>query len=395
MNKQKRNVRYVRDIVEAPRAVPLPRPPLPPPKKAAPEPTALMRVMRFWRVARIFLAASLLFIALPSFAALVSAFEAHVVNVTATLEPPLTPPPPKTCDARSQGYWANKEGCSKGTGSSVWASQINALSPQFSGVFATSTGPAICSMLWTPNCPSGNTVAAKRCRATSQTLADESNIVAGHLDVNALIAKADDGNSAFNNLGLTPFSTVGQSLTAIEAIIANSSSTTNQLSDAAYVAERIIAFYEDENPSAPYCITDPNQVESRINHGGNDFINSSASVSTDDNSTSSGGSDGNGNGKKGNDDDDGGAAAPLIVAPQTGTSTTEQESTATSTATSTEIGTDSTTTIAATTTLNLDATSSTASSSSGTSTLDDTATPTSTTVSSGDATTTTDASSTP
>ena len=43
----------------------------------------------------------------------VAAFEAHVVNVTATIERR-----PSQCDALSPGYWSNNEGCSRGEGES-------------------------------------------------------------------------------------------------------------------------------------------------------------------------------------------------------------------------------------------------------------------------------------
>lgn len=179
-----------------------------------------------------------------------SAFEAHVVNVTATIERR-----PSSCDALSIGYWRNHEGCTRGgNGSSTWTSEVNALSASFSSVFATYTGEEICGNLWVPDCPSGNSVPAKLCKAKAMALADELNTVASRLDLNALIAGADNGSSAFDNLGLTSQSTVGQALTAVEAVIANPSATAAQLTDAATVAERIYAFYEDENPTRPACV---------------------------------------------------------------------------------------------------------------------------------------------
>lgn len=190
-----------------------------------------------------------------AFAIPLAAFEAHVVNVTATIEPP------PICDALSKGYWANHEGCSQGGGTSDWESEINDLSANnFSGVFAGTTGAEICQALWIPNCPSGGTLAARLCRAKAQTLADELNIVSDRLQLNALIALADDGDPAFDNLGLSSISTVEEALIVVEAVIADSGSTSSELRDAAHVAQRIYAFYEDENPNAPMCIFDPDDI---------------------------------------------------------------------------------------------------------------------------------------
>ncbi|MBI2052716.1 MAG: hypothetical protein HYT34_00535 [Candidatus Ryanbacteria bacterium] len=180
---------------------------------------------------------------------LVSGFEAHVINVTATIEKP------PMCDALSKGYWRNHEGCTNGgNGSSNWTPEINTLSASFSGAFAAFTGAQICDKLWIPNCPSGNTLASKLCKAQGPTLADELNVVSGRLDLNAILAGADDGSLPFDNLGLDSNSTIRQALTVIEAIIADGSATKTQLKDAAHIAERIYTFYEDENPNKPFCI---------------------------------------------------------------------------------------------------------------------------------------------
>ena len=160
---------------------------------------------------------------------------------------------PKSCDARSKGYFANNEGCHGGTGSANWKTQVNALSATYSGVFGATTGPGMCADLWTPNCPSGNTVAANLCKAKTHILADEMNVVSGRLDPSAIISGADDGTSAFDNLGLSPLSTVSQALAVLEAILADGSSTIAELKDAAYVGQRIYDFYETQNPNAPYC----------------------------------------------------------------------------------------------------------------------------------------------
>lgn len=198
---------------------------------------------------------SLMIVLISSQTYLFSAFEAHVINVTAKIElPPM-------CNALSIGYWRNHEGCiGKGSGSSDWTSQVNALSSTFSGVFSSYTGENICQNLWIPDCPSGNTVESKLCKAKAQVLGNELNVVSSRQSLNALLAGADDGDSAFDHLGLSASSTVEAALVAAEAIIVNASSTKAQLTDAAYVAMRIYSFYEDENPKRPYCIFDLTEI---------------------------------------------------------------------------------------------------------------------------------------
>jgi len=180
-----------------------------------------------------------------------TAFEAHVVNVTATIERP-----PSQCDALSVGYWKNHEGCSKGAGESLWTAEINALSlGDFSGVFALIGSGDICTALWTPNCPGGKDAEARFCKARAMALADELNVVTDRLHLDALIAGADDGDSAFDNLLLTELSTVREALEAVEGILVDGIlADPADLRDAAHVAERIYAFYEDENPIAPQCV---------------------------------------------------------------------------------------------------------------------------------------------
>jgi hypothetical protein len=186
---------------------------------------------------------------------LLTAFEAHVVNVTAKIERR-----PTSCDARSLGYWANHDGCSKGKGESIHAQKVREISQGLMGAFAYYTGEEICKALWMPNCGPGGRRSGQLCRARAQTLADLSNIAAGLLDTSALIAAADDGTLAFDRLGLTPYSTVDEALTAIELIILDPSSSALDLRHAAYVAARIYSFYEEENPFAPRCIYDPDEV---------------------------------------------------------------------------------------------------------------------------------------
>ena len=155
------------------------------------------------------------------------------------------------CDALSIGYWQNHEGCPM---CSNWTPEINSLSStEFLGVFATIGGTEICEFLAPSSCPDGGTYAGQLCRAKGKTLANLLNIASGHLDLDALIFEADDGDFAFDNLGLSPFSTVKEALWEVENVILNSTDK-DELEDAAYVAERIYAFYEDENPDFPECV---------------------------------------------------------------------------------------------------------------------------------------------
>ena len=214
----------------------------------------LKQVGKYLLVSKLALAAVLVVFVVP-----LAAFEAHVINVTAVIERP-----PMQCDALSIGYWRNHEGCDQGEGESVWPDEIHEMTTNFSGLFYGITGEEICQDLWIPNCPSGNNAPAKRCRATAMALADELNLVSGRLALDALIAGADDGNSAFDNLGLDYNSTVEEALTGIEYIVSNPNYSASQYNDAAYVAERIYSFYEDENTDAPYCVIDPVSLSSSI-----------------------------------------------------------------------------------------------------------------------------------
>lgn len=188
---------------------------------------------------------------------LISGFEAHVVNVTAQIED-------HRCDPRSLEYWNSNEGCSEGTGSSIWADDISELSAEFSGVFAGNSGEDICKIIWINDCPSGNSVAARECRARAYAMALELNIVSNRLNVEALLAGADDGSRAFERLNLDAFSTIKQAITAIEAAIAHPGFLGKRLVDAAYVAKRIIKFYEQDNPFGMQCIFDPDDASKCI-----------------------------------------------------------------------------------------------------------------------------------
>ncbi|MCD6414736.1 MAG: hypothetical protein J7L23_03880, partial [Candidatus Diapherotrites archaeon] len=156
------------------------------------------------------------------------------------------------CDARSVGYWSNNEGCPD---SSYWADEISELSNNyFHGAFHDISGEEICETTDISNCPSANQLEGKLCRAKAQALAVESNLVSGRLTLGASLAGSDNGDEAFDNLGLGPSSTIEDAMLAVEEIILNGSHTSGELTDAATVAERIISFYEDENPQYPECI---------------------------------------------------------------------------------------------------------------------------------------------
>ncbi|MCK4592772.1 hypothetical protein KAT63_05050 [Candidatus Parcubacteria bacterium] len=178
---------------------------------------------------------------------LFSAYEAHIINVTARIENDEK----KRCDALSIGYWQNHEGCPE---ESDWTVKIQELSDGLSEAFSDILGEEICFYLAPSNCGPGGTIDGKLCRAKGKALANLSNIVSNHLDLNALIAGADDGDKAFDDLGLSSSSTVEEALTVIESIIIDTDATKKELTDAAYVAERIYTFYEEENPNPPWCI---------------------------------------------------------------------------------------------------------------------------------------------
>ncbi len=161
----------------------------------------------------------------------------------------------KRCDSLSIGYWKNHEGCKADEPWSNWTSEIHALSAgEFSGAFASISGKEICHYLKSNNCDSGEIVSGQLCRAKGKALADLSNIVSNHLDLNALIAGADDGDESFDSFGLNSISTVREALIVIESVIANPDATRDELRNAAYISERIYAFYEAENQNLSLCI---------------------------------------------------------------------------------------------------------------------------------------------
>ncbi|GEM_PF-5852466 len=184
---------------------------------------------------------------------LLSGSEAHIINVTAKIEPPM-------CDARSVGYWMNNEGCSQGAGSSNGADGVRTLSGAYSGAFASFTGGDMCAALRIADCASVLLKDKYACMATAQILALELNVASKRLHPAAFLAGADDGDASFDILHLFESSTVHEALITLEAILANESSSFTQTRRAAYVAERIIAFYENENPFHPQCVFDPRDL---------------------------------------------------------------------------------------------------------------------------------------
>lgn len=157
----------------------------------------------------------------------------------------------RECPALSIGYWQNHAGCPT---SSDLTMQINDFSFDFlSGYFKDISGELICEKLAPSQCPKGNSLESKLCKAEGKVLADISNLVAGNLDPNAVIAGADDGSSAFDNLNLTSNSTILQALQIMEATLAGNPSA-GDLADINHVAERIYSFYEDENLQFPACL---------------------------------------------------------------------------------------------------------------------------------------------
>ncbi|TSC64101.1 MAG: extracellular transglycosylase, with LysM peptidoglycan binding domain [Parcubacteria group bacterium Gr01-1014_106] len=185
---------------------------------------------------------------------LFSAFEAHVINVTAQIESPAE------CDARGLHYWSSNEGCIRGEGLSPWASNVNALSMNYSGVFGTHAEDQVCRDLWLPNCREEDRMDLMGCFARAHTLALELNVVSGHLDPAALLAGADTGGGTFGDLGLSNESTIDEAIDALEQILSDPGASLLQLHDAMDVAERIISFYERKNPFAPKCVYDPIDV---------------------------------------------------------------------------------------------------------------------------------------
>lgn len=283
---------------------------------------------------------------------LFSAFEAHVVNVTARIEPP-----PAMCDAGSKGFFANNEGCNQGTGSSDWYLEVQDVSLGYEDYFGDITGAQICSYLWIPNCGSEDEVLAlsqggdhdlhdphppkdkdkkpkpnkKFCDARAQILALELNLASRRLNPLALLAGADDGSGAFIRLGLDGESTIGEALAILEMILSDPDATTQELMDAARVADQIIKFYEKLNPYKPQCIYDPYEVPYCKSYARDmelsiDIDNSVSIVNSVHSSSSTGGNSANGGDGSSNEEDEGESSGGVVVtgnATSTATSTNQ------------------------------------------------------------------------
>ncbi|MDD5110265.1 MAG: lamin tail domain-containing protein [Patescibacteria group bacterium] len=167
----------------------------------------------------------------------------------------LCQPQQNQCEAKSQGYFKNNDGCNNGTGTSIWATQVNTLSDGLSDVFATTNGNAMCVQL-AVNCTTStsNDVDKARCDAKKFTLADEMNAVSSHLRTDALVAGGYDGNTAFTLIGISATTTIQHALTIMEQVIADPGSTKTQLADVQYIAARIYTFYEKENTDPFECV---------------------------------------------------------------------------------------------------------------------------------------------
>ncbi len=181
-----------------------------------------------------------------------SAFEAHVLNVTAVIDREAS-----ACVSSSSKIWQDHDGCDGGKGENIWASQVNILSNNFSGAFGAISGNEIC-VLFDDHasfpCPSVDTVEGARCYAKAHGLALELNLVSGRLDPDALLAGADMGSDAFDHLGLGVYSTIQEAAEEIEEILTLSDPTPSELVAAAIVGKSINQFYEERNPQAPECI---------------------------------------------------------------------------------------------------------------------------------------------
>ncbi len=209
------------------------------------------------------------------------------------------------CPALSIGYWKNHEGCPQ---SSNWTNEVNDFSQNnLLGVFTDFSGEEICTTLAPSNCPPGGTVVGQLCRAQGKALADILNIVSNNLDPYAVIAGADDGSSAFDNLGLNPNSTILEALIAIETIINDPNHTKAQLADANHVGERIYTFYEDENPSFPACLYSWDQPSSELQSTQGLILGSESENSDNSNDNS--------DEPKGNDQDKNNEPTPITTEP--------------------------------------------------------------------------------
>ncbi|MEK7504863.1 MAG: hypothetical protein AAB589_01065 [Patescibacteria group bacterium] len=181
-----------------------------------------------------------------------SAFEAHVLNVTAVIDRESS-----QCIGGQPKFCQHTAGCDGGKGENIWASQVNVLSNNFSGFFANISGNGICLLFDSHSsqpCPPADTVAGARCYAEAHALANELNLVSGRLDPQALLAGAIMGSEAFAHLGLDANSTIEEAMIEVEEILAFPGSTATELFAAAVVGKATHLFYEDHNPQTPQCI---------------------------------------------------------------------------------------------------------------------------------------------
>jgi hypothetical protein len=250
-----------------------------------------------WKLATAIPVGLLLLSGLP----FLTAFEAHVVNVTAKIEPR----PPK-CVPLSLYYWNKHEGCKKGKGSSLHTTEVQSLSNQYGGAFVDISGAKICKLL-DGQC-AGDSTEQARCAAKQQTLVVYLNLATMRLDPAALLAGADDGSMAFDRLHLSGTSTIAQALTTIENILNNEDTKKKTFQDAERVAKRIIAFYEYENPFEPKCVFDPDDVPVCIEHSfkirvkneNNAVIDNDVDISVNTGGNSANGGNGGAGGSGGN-----------------------------------------------------------------------------------------------
>ena len=181
-----------------------------------------------------------------------SAFEAHVLNVTAVIDRESS-----QCIGGQPKFWQDTAGCDGGKGENIWASQVNVLSSNFSGFFANISGNEICLLFDSHSsqpCPPADTAEGARCYAEAHALANELNLVSGRLDPQALLAGASTGSEAFAHLGLDADSTIEEAMIEVEEILAFPGSTATELFAAAVVGKATHLFYEDHNPQTPQCI---------------------------------------------------------------------------------------------------------------------------------------------
>ncbi|MCK5333591.1 MAG: hypothetical protein KAJ24_03695, partial [Candidatus Aenigmarchaeota archaeon] len=170
------------------------------------------------------------------------------------------------CDASSPGYFANNDGCP--TPGSYWVKPINYISSStFQGAFASITASDICFFLGQSNCAKLTGYDKNLCNAKRMVLADISNIASNGLQLDAWIAGADDGDPAFDRLGLSYTSTVEEALFVLEGILVNLSHTEEQLSDVHHVGNRIYFFYEKEYVNNPECIYGPYCGDGNVDTG--------------------------------------------------------------------------------------------------------------------------------